>query len=796
MFKLNLKIALRNLWKNKGYTFINVIGLSIGMASCILIFLFIRSQLSFDEGFKNEGRIYRFVTNWKYEAFDDYSAGVPIPVFKVAKDEIIGFDKTAAIVKRWDIVHVKDKSGKEIIKSDEPIYYAEPNFFEIFDINWVYGKSAEALAQPHTVTLAKSTAIKYFGSIENAIGNSITLGTKTNLKVTGVFQDMPENSSFPLKIVISYQTFGDKDNDCWDCVNSSTSFFVLLKEGLKANDIHAAIAAFNKKYYSNKHIAGNQNNQLQPLRDIHFSERYDNFADTTIGKSQIYGLIVIGLFLMLTACINFINLSTAQAINRAKEVGIRKVLGSQRKQLIVQFLVETFLVTLSAMLIACVISELVLPQMQQLFNNRITFSLFEHPVIFVFMALLVLAVAFLAGFYPAIVMSGFNPALAIKNRLKLNASGLSLRKILVVVQFSISIVLIISTLFVVNQMEYIKEKPLGFNPNQVAMISLPNDSLSRIKHQSFKERMLKIPGVQLISFCQGPPLSQNINSSDFRYNGIKNRDFELRTSRVDENYFKVFDLKIIAGRVFSKSDTASGYVVNETFIKKMYLNNPNEVLGKKIDVDGNNLPIVGVVADFNDRSLKEGISGLAISTGKNNYWNAAIKIDGKQLKLTLKRTEELWNNMFPNSVYQVSFVNETINNYYETEKVMGVLFKVFASVIIFISFIGLFGLMAFVAAQRTKEMAIRRVLGATTFELVKMLNSSFLLMVFIANLVAWPIAYIFVNGWLNGFAYRMELSVWPFILAMCITMLITILTVSIRSYKAAVANTIDALKYE
>ncbi len=796
MFKLNLKIAYRNLWKNRGYTFINVIGLSIGMASCILIFLFIRYQLSFDEGIKNEKQIYRFVTDWKYAAFDDYSSGVPIPVFKVAKDEIVGLEKTAAIVKRWDIVHVKDDSGKDIIKSDEPIYYAEPDFFEIFNIDWFHGKPAQALAQPNTVALAKSTAVKYFGSIEKAIGKTITLGTKTNLKVTGVFQDMPENSSFPLKIVISYQTFGDKDDNCWDCVNSSTSFFVLLKKGLKANDVQPALAAFNKKYYTDKHIPGNQTNQLQPLRDIHFSERYDNFADTTIGKSQIYGLMVIGLFLMLTACINFINLTTAQAINRAKEVGVRKVMGSQRKQLMVQFLIETFLVTLSAMLIACVLAELAIPQMQQLFNNRITFSLFEHPIIFVFMALLVLGVAFLAGFYPAIVMSGFDPALAIKNKLTLNTSGLSLRKVLVVVQFSISIILIISTLVVVNQMEYMKEKPLGFNPKQVAMISIPNDSLSRTRHLSFKERMLKIPGVQLVSFCQSPPLSQNVNSSDFTYNGVKNKDFELRTSRVDENYFTVFDLKIIAGRALSKSDTANAYVVNETFVKKMYLNNPNDVLGKKILVNGNNLPIVGVVADFNDKSLREGISGLALSSGKNSYWNVAVKIDGKQLISTMKKAEDLWNNMFPNSVYHASFVNETINGYYEAEKVMEALFKVFAGVIIFISFIGLFGLMSFVATQRTKEMAIRKVLGATTFELVKMLNGSFLLMVFIANLIAWPLAYIFVSGWLNGFAYRMQLSVWPFVLAMCITMIITLLTVSIRSYKAALANTIDALKYE
>lgn len=796
MFKLNLKIALRNLWKNKAYTFINVMGLSIGMASCILIFLFVRYQLSFDEGFKNEDRIYRVVTDWKYNSFDDYSSGVPIPLFSVAKDEIAGLEKTAAIIKRWGIIHVKDNSGKDIVKSDEEIYYAEPDFFDIFSIDWFYGKPTQASSQPNTVTLSETTAKKYFGDSKNAIGKSIILGTNTLLKITGVFKDLPRNSSFPLKIVISYSTFQDKGDTCWDCVNSSTSCYVLLKKGLKGDDIQSSLNTFNKKYYTDKNIAGNQRNNLQLLRDIHFNTLYDNFADTTTSRNEIYGLIVIGIFLMLTACINFINLSTAQAINRSKEVGVRKVMGGMRKQLMVQFLTETFIVTLVAMLISCVLAELAIPQMQNLFNGRISFSLFQHPMIFMFMILLVVAVGLVAGFYPAIVMSNFNAALAIKNKVALNNGGLSLRKILVVVQFATSIILIISTIVVIKQMEYVQQKSLGFNANEVAILSMPSDSVSRTRYNTFKDRALKIPGIEMISFCQDAPLSQNVNSSDFRFNGIKNKDFEVRNVKADENYFKLFDLTIIAGKIYSKSDTTNGYVVNETFLKKVNIANPKDALGKTINYTGRDVAIVGVVKDFNDKSLKESISGLTISAGINQYRSVAVKIDGKQLKAAIKQTEALWNSMFPNYVYHSTFVNDRINSFYESEKVMSILFKVFAGVIIFISFIGLFGLMSFVATQRTKEMAIRKVLGATTFELVKMLNGSFLWMVFIANLIAWPLAYLFVNGWLNGFAFRMPLNIWPFVSAMCITMMITLLTVSIRSYKAAVANTIDSLKYE
>lgn len=797
MFKLNLKIAFRNLLKNKVYTLINILGLSIGMASCILIFLFISYQLSFDEGFKNGDRIFRVVTNWNYNAYDDNSAGVPTPFMAAAREELAGVEKVAAIVKRGEIIYVKDQQGKVINKSSEAIYYTEPEFFEIFsDIKWTSGIGSKGLSEPGTVALSEAIAKRYFGTLDNVVGKTIGLGAKTLLKVTGVFQDMPSNSSFPLSVVVSYKTFGGRDQRNWDAVNSSSSAFVLLKQGVTATSIQPALDKFNKRHYTDQHISGNQTNAFQALKEIHFSEKYDNFRQSTTGKREIYGLGIIGLFILLTACINFINLSTAQSVNRSKEVGVRKVMGGKRKQLIVQFLIETFVLSFIAMLLACAMAELAIPTMKSLFKDEVQFSLFGNPYILGFLLLLVLAVGFLAGFYPAMVISGFNPALAIKNKVMLNSNGLGLRKVLVVVQFSVTILLIIGTLVIINQMKFIQEKSLGFQVNAVAMIDLPGDSISETKHNTFKEMALRIPGVEMLSLCQTEPLSQNVNATDFTYNGIKNKDFELRTLRSDEDYFKLFDLKIIAGKVYSKSDTVNGYVVNETFIKKMYLTNPSEALGKLLDASGNVGPIVGVVKDYNDKSLKEPISGLAIFPGKNQYYSVALKADGKQLVSVMKNVEQLWNKTFPAGVYSSSFLNERINSYYENERTMGLLFKVFAGIIVFISFIGLFGLISFVAKQRSREVAIRKVLGATTLELVKMLNGSFLVMVFLANLVAWPLAYVLVSKWLSGFAYRMELSIWPFLIAMGISMFITLVTVSLRSYKAAVANTVDALKYE
>ncbi|WP_158799519.1 ABC transporter permease [Pedobacter sp. L105] len=799
MFRLNLKIAWRNLWKNKGYTLINILGLATGMASCMLIFLFIHYQMSFDEGYKNENRIYRFVTDWKYPGLEDHTEGVPIPLVAAARNDFPGLEKVAAIQRKWEIIHINDENGKEKIKTEETVFYAEPDFFDIFNLSWLSGKTQQTLNEPNTAVLSETMARKLFGTIENAAGKSLLCANGKNLKVTGVFKDMPENSSFPLNIVISYQTLNNKKFTHWDSVSSENECYVLAKQGVSLNNLQASMLQFNKKYYQQKSIAGNQSNRLQPLRDIHYNGHYGNFAGLSIAKKEMYGLTIIGLFLILTACINFINLATAQAVNRSKEVGIRKVMGSQRKQLVIQFLMETFVVSILALLISCVLTELAIPGMQHLFSGHISFNLFGQPVIFIFMTALVILVSFLAGFYPAMIISGFSPVLAIKNKVAVNAGGLNLRKVLVVVQFTITIVLIISTLVIVKQMQYVNEKSLGFNGNSVAMVSIPGDSLSKNKYNTFKERALQIPGVQLLSFCQNAPQSENMNTTKFIYNGHRNNDFEVRISKEDENYFKLFDVKLIAGKVFMKSDTARGCVVNETFLKKMNIANPEEAIGKMLNPlteIGRNVQIVGVVKDFNDLSLKDNISPMGIYAEKSSYNNVAIRIDDKELIPAMKKIEVLWNNTFPAYVYHFNFVNDHTNSFYEGERITGVLFRVFAGVIIFISFTGLFGLISFVANQRTREVAIRKVLGASTLELIKMLNGSFLLLVFLANLVAWPLAYLFVSKWLSGFAYRISLNVWPFALAFFISMLLTLITVSIRSYKAAHANTIDSLKYE
>ncbi|MNK86651.1 Macrolide export ATP-binding/permease protein MacB [compost metagenome] len=751
--------------------------------------------MSFDKGFKDSDRIYRVVSSWDYSDGNQFfSQGVPMPLTPAMRNDFSPYlEKIAAIEQSAGVIQIKDIAGKETLKSNEDVFYIEPDFFGIFDYKWLSGDYA-ALKDPGNIVLSKEMADKFFGSWKNALGRSVNFDTADYL-VIGVIDDVAENNSVPLKIMLSYKSLKSRNLDRWGSVGSSSESYIKLKPNVKIEALNTPLKAFLKKYYTEK-APGKEGHLFQPLNDIHYNSKFGNFSGRIMPKKQIYGLAIIGFFLIITASINFINLATAQAVSRSKEVGIRKVMGSQRSQLVVQFLTETLTIVLVSLLLGSVLTEIALPGMQNLFGSKISFSIFEHPIILAFLLFLVVFVSLLAGFYPAIVISGFNPVLAIKSKISANTGGLGLRKILVVLQFAITATLIIGTLVILQQMKYIRQQPLGFNPTAIAMVDLPNDSLTMQRFDTFKSQLKQVPGVEDVSLCRTAPSSQNNNGSSFSYNSSKDADFQVNTKNADVDYLKTFDLKLVAGRNIVKSDTINEYLVNETLLKKLNVKNPNEAIGKILSMGGMKAPIVGVIQDFKNRSLHESIDPILVGSSRTRYFNAALKLNSSQMVATMQNVRKIWQNTFPESVYSELFLDEQIANYYQGEKVMGTLFEVFAAVIIFISFIGLFGLISFVATQRTREVAIRKVLGASTIELIKMLNGSFLTMVFIANVIAWPLAYLFVSKWLSGFAYRIDISIWPFALAMIISMLITLITVSFRSYKAAVANTVDALKYE
>lgn len=797
MFRLNLKIALRNLWKNKGYTFINIAGLSIGMASCILIFIFIRYQLSFDQQFVNKDRIYRVVSSWKYADKEEFQSGVPRPLAAAMRNDFGMLEEVAALQRGGGIIKIKDQSGNLRLKTAEDVFYIEPGFFKIFGYPWLEGNPQQALVQPNTVALSQKMASRFFGDWRKAVGQTFQYRDKP-LKVTGVFADIPENSSNPINIAIAYAGYEDKNMKDWYAVSSSSEVYVLLKKGVDVADLEGPKNAFLKKYYTDKESDGKEDHFFQPLAELHKDANYGNFSGKIIEKSQLTGLAAIGMFLLLTACINFINMATAQAISRSKEIGVRKVMGGRRKQLMVQFLTETLTITIFSLLIACILTEAALPSMIALFRENISFSIVDHPVIFVFIIGLVLLVSLVAGFYPAMVMSGFSPILAIKNKVNLGSSGgVVLRKVLVVMQFTLTIVLMTGTFIIMKQMTYMREKPLGFNPSAIAMVDVPGDSLSRLKYSLLKKRLLNETGVRFASLCSNGPSSMDVDNINFSYNG-KKPGFQVGSKYADADYFKTFDLKVISGKGFSQNDSLQEYIVNETFLKKLNIVRPEDAIGQKVTLGGSSdqISIVGVVKDFNNTNLREAISPILFHKNSKKAAVIAVKMNTRSIPATMKNIESIWNSVYPEHVYGAVFMEEKINKYYESERVMGTLFKAFAFVIVFISFIGLFGLISFVATQRTKEMAIRKVLGASTLELISILNFSFMTLVLLANLIAWPIAYLLIDKWLSGYAYRIELNIWPFLIVTSISMVATLLTVSFRSFSAARTNPVDALKDE
>lgn len=796
MFKLNLKIALRSLYNNKLYTFVNIFGLTIGMAGCILIFTFIKFQLNYDRHFNEGERIYRFVTDWKYNNFDDYSSGVPLPFAPAAQAELPGIEKIARISRNSGVIIVKDEKGTIKYKANRELYFVEPALFDILQVNWVSGKSNNALSRPNTVVLSEKTSILLFGSAEQAENKIVTLWNSIPLRVVGIFKDIPSSSSVPMEIMASFSTFWGSKNQDWESVSTYNQCFALLSTDASITTFNRSLKNFSQKYLLQKKLPGQQQYKLQALKDIHFSQQYSNFADTAVTRNDVYGLGLIALFLIVSACINFINLATAQSVNRGKEVGVRKVMGAVRPQLVVQFLTETILITASSMVFACIFSELALSPLSSFLKLPISSALSLNIEMVGFLIILLTVVSILAGFYPALILSGLNPVSSLKNRIRIQTGFVSFRTMLIVGQFTVTVILIIGTLMVIRQMRYMSEKPLGFAKDHIMLINFPGDSTSMSHQQTFKNRVLQVNGIKMLSFFARPPLSGIMNTTNFYIDGRENKDFEVRLSMSDENYFNLFGLKFIAGKVYGKSDTANAYVTNETFIKKIGISDARLALGKIISQNGRTGPIVGVVKDFNDQSLKEKISPMIFYQEKRQFYSMGIKLEQLQLESAKKEIEAIWTGMFPNEIYNAKFIEDDIQRYYESERVTRVLLKTFGTLIMFIAFIGLFGLVSFIAAQRSREVAIRKILGASNLELVTLLNGSFIKLVLIANVIAWPIAYILLNKWLSTFAYRSSIGIWPFVFAMTASLLITLIIVTLRSYRVANANAVNVLKYE
>jgi len=804
MFKNYFKTAWRNIRKNKLFSFINILGLSIGIATCFIIMLYVQDELSYDKFNKNADNIARVV-------FHANVNGGKI-------DESVVMPPLAATMKKdfpevQDATRINDVGTPKIIYNnavfkDDRFALVDPNVFSIFTLPMIEGDPKTALARPDGLVITQEAAEKYFGKAD-PMGKIIEVNTDSNrvFKVTGIIKNIPANSHFHFDMFGSLTSWADSKSDSW--MSSSYHTYLLLKPGADLKKIEARFPAMVKKYMgpqiqqqmglSLEQFTSKGNSlgfALQPLKDIHLNSNTSNEFEPGGNATYVYIFGGVAIFMLIFACINFINLSTAGASKRAKEVGVRKVAGSGRFQLIKQFLLESVLITFFALFIAFVLVQLALPAFNNISGKHLSFDL--KPILaFIGLGLLV---GLIAGIYPAFYLSSFKPIAVLKGKLATSHKNFGLRSGLVVFQFFISVALIIGTIVVYQQMKYIQNKDLGYNKEQ--LLTIPNSYVLGNNEHVFKQQMLRDPRIVNATMSWYKPAGPSNYNNALAYPlGNNNLVVDGVDFHVDENYIPTFGMQIVAGRNFSKDfkSDSTAIILNETAAIAFGWNNTN-VVGKTIirqnSDRGTNVPyhVIGVVKNFNFKSLHEAISPLFMSLEPQGGLIFKIKTtDVAGLLATMKKN---WNAYNTNEPFTYSFLDDLYNKTYAVEQKTGTVLNIFSLLTIFVACLGLFGLATYTAEQRTKEIGIRKVLGASVKQVTQMLSKEFVKLVLIASIIAFPVAWWAMNKWLQNFAYRINISWWVFAIAGLAALLIALLTVSFQAIKAAVANPVKSLRTE
>ncbi len=796
MLKNYFKTAWQNLRSHKAYVAINTTGLGVGIAACLLIFLLIQYETSFDNFHNNKERIYRVVTATITPDGMIYSKASGLPVAEALRMDYPQLEHVARIYARGEKqITIPNDQANAPKKFKDNIFFAEPEFFDIFNFPFLAGNSKTALSELNTAVLTQATADKYFGDWHTAIGKFIKYDNEIICQVTGVLKNIPANTDFPFEVVLSFKTSRHEDMSTdWVSQDGSLNTFVVLPKNMVSKQFDNDLKSFVKKHIPAEYA--NHGYISQPLSAMHYQSEFGTYSGRTFSKELITALSLIGLFLLIIACINFINLATAQAVNRSKEVGIRKVMGSSKKQLSIQFLSETFLITLTSAVIAMVFAFLVLPLLNNLLQTSVEIK-FSFPLI-AFLFSLIIIVTFLSGFYPAIVLSAFNPIKVLKTKLSSkNTSGLSMRRALVVFQFAIAQMLIIGTLTVMSQMNFFQSASMGFDKDAIVIVPMPNDSARQTKMHALKIQLLQQAGIKDVSLSAFSPMDKAHWDSEFKFdNAVKKSDFNAEFIWADADYFKTYNIQFIGGMPYNHVDTVSGFVVNELMVKKLGFKNPEDIIGKKLNFwDGGMVaPVVGIVKDFNSYSLEEEMKPVVLGSFKLVFGLFNIKIQPKNAKQTLAAIERLWNNTYPDFVYEYQFLDDKIASFYKQESQLAQLYKIFAGIAIFISCLGLYGFVSFMAVQRTKEVGIRKVLGASVLSIIYLFSKEFTVLIGLAFLIATPLAYYLMHQWLQNFAFRIDIGVGIFLLTILISLIIAWLTVGYQAIKAAVANPVKSLR--
>ncbi len=805
------KMARRNLLANKGTTAINIIGLCTGVAAALVIFCVVRFELSFDTFHSKTYNVYRMV-RISGDDLSEFRSGIPYPIADALKQAIPGIVKIASTEffggATVDLVGA-DGQSKRQFPEESGIGAVQPEFFEIFDfkdqpLKWWAGNPATALAEPQGVVLTKSMAKKYFGD-EDPLGQTIRFMKRFDFKITGVIDDMPANTDFPFHMMISYASMdyiqGKERLNDWISVNDQHQVFIATDKNTQKADIEAQMAKVHEANVS-KDISSNRHYFLQNIEELHFDPRFGNFSGRTVTHQTIIGLETIMLLLLLVGTINYINLSTAQSTTRSKEIGLRKVLGSARRHLVLQFLVETFtIVTISVSLSALFVASLV-PAFQSLLGLQVDFSLTDLTTwgaLIILIAVLTLG----AGLYPAFVAARFNPIQALRSKFVSDrVSGFSLRKVLVVFQFGVTMALAIGTFIVVAQMNFFSSMDMGFD-RSAAIISVRVLNNNPGSMRTFRNELQALPYVEGVaaSFTLPSGLDRNRSSRDVaRLGAQSSKDFVIyEYFSIDEHFLDLYGIPIVAGRNLNEADTTGNILINETLAKRLNYPTSLDAVGAELTFGGQQkVTVVGVTKNFYSNSLKEVVDAVAMDYVPSRFRQVSImlNLNGRSATDALAGVEQAWLKAYPDFVFEYKFFDDNINAFYEQEIKYAQLFQIFSSIFILIGCLGLYGLITFVVNRKGKEIAVRKTLGASISNIIAMFSREYIGMILISFVIASPIAYVLLNDWLNGFVNHIDLDWWLFAVPGTSVLLIALAVVAAKSYKAAARNPVEKLKSE
>ena len=807
MYKNYWKVALRNLWKNKSFSAINIIGLAAGLAVCLLIVLYVADEWSYDRYNKNADRIYRLDADILFNGTVFNAATSPNPM---AATLVKNYPQIEQFVRLSFLYDILVRKGNQNIQEHQCVL-ADSSFFKVFTAPMIAGDPLTALDEPNSLVIDETTARKYFNSTD-VVGKTLYVNNAENCKITGVIKDFPPQSHFHFSFIRPFhETWPGQDND-W--TTSGIHSYILVKPGVKQSLIQSQLDEIVNTYLSKQleetfhsSIRNLQSKgdhfryHLMPLTEIHLHSAKTFEFEANGNANYVYIFSVIAIFILTIACVNFMNLSTSRSANRAKEVGIRKVAGSTRGNLIMQFLVESVLMSYLALLLALLLSSLLLPLFNQVSGRQMhvdtLFSLWLLPALIS----LTFVVGCAAGSYPAFYLSSFNPIQVLKGSIASGFRNSWLRSSLVVFQFSISMILIIGTIVIYNQLDYIRSRKIGYDREHVLVLH-NTENLDR-KINTFREELLRLPGVEQASISADLPTAGagNLNQRGwFRDAGLNAKNIIILTSiYVDENYIPALGMQIEKGRNFSteyKTDS-TGIILNETAARMLGWNDLSDA---KLYLPGDNnksmaFRVIGIVKDFNFSSMHDKVGPMVMSL-RQSRGDIALRFKTNNIPSLISQIENKWNSMAPGLPFSYTFMDNDFNNLYNAEQQTGKLFTTFAVFAIFIACLGLFGLVTYAAEQRTKEIGVRKVLGAGVGRIVAMLSKEFVRLVLIATLIGFPVAWWAMNKWLESFAYRISISWWVFVIAGLTTLMIALITVSTQAIRAAMADPVKSLKNE